>query len=87
MGLRSCKCEVTCVVCRLYVLPFLLTVLFQNTNSSCVEEAEKLKRSKMKSSHEAKLERDRASRQAQQQKAQERKEKEKKRTQKQERRR
>lgn len=61
--------------------------LFQNVNASHVEEAEKLKRSKMKSTHEAKLERDRASRQLQQQRIQERKEKEKKRTQKQERRR
>lgn len=61
--------------------------LFQNINASCVEEAEKLKRLKMKSSHDAKLERDRMSRQLQQQRTQERKEKEKKRTQKQERRR
>ena len=65
----------------------IIAGLFQNTNASCVEEAEKVKRSKMKSSHEAKQERDRMSRQLQQQRTQERKEKEKKRTQKQERRR
>ena len=61
--------------------------IFENVNSKIVQDEERQRRDKMKSSHEAKVERDKASRQLQLQRAQERKEKEKKRTQKQERRR
>ena len=67
--------------------PLAVVGIFENINSKVVQDEERQRRDKMKSSHEAKVERDRTSRQLQLQKAQEIKEKEKKRTQKQERRR